>query len=78
MRHELKVWPEYFEPVAEGWKRFEIQKDDRGFKVGDAVVLREWSPESGYSGQHLDIVIRYVMRDAPEFGLAPGYCIFGW
>jgi len=50
MRHELKVWPEYFEPVAGGWKRFELRKDDRGFKVGDAVVLKEWDPESGYSG----------------------------
>jgi hypothetical protein len=42
--HELKCWPEYFEPIWIGLKRFDLRKNDRGFKVGDVVLLREYEP----------------------------------
>jgi len=45
MKHELKIWPQYFEPVSQGLKTFQIRKNDRGFQAGDTVVLREWDPE---------------------------------
>ena len=40
--HELKCWPEFFEPTAAGVKTFEIRRNDRGFKVDDWLHLREW------------------------------------
>lgn len=43
--HFLKSWPASFEQVAGGKKPFELRLDDRGFAVGDAVVLCEWDPE---------------------------------
>lgn len=43
--HDLKIFPRYFEEVVNGSKRFEIRKNDRDFKVGDEVLLREYNPE---------------------------------
>ena len=45
-RHELKCWPEFFQPTLNAHKRFELRRDDRpeGFQVGDELLLREWDP----------------------------------
>lgn len=45
MKHDLKIWPQYYARVAEGTKTFEVRENDRGFQYGDTVVLREWDPE---------------------------------
>lgn len=45
MKHELKIWPQYYCRVADRSKTFEVRKNDRGFQLGDEVVLREWDPE---------------------------------
>lgn len=50
MKHTLKCWPEYFAPVKEGKKTFEIRKDDREFKVGDVLELKEFQPCPTCSG----------------------------
>lgn len=47
--HVLKAWPEPFAAVVRGVKRFEVRKDDRGFEVGDRLVLREYEPIVGVS-----------------------------
>ena len=44
MKHELKIWPQYYTRVADGSKTLEVRKNDRGFQPGDEVVLREWNP----------------------------------
>ena len=46
VRHELKTWPEFFQPTLNGIKRFELRRDDRpdGFQVGDELLLKEWDP----------------------------------
>lgn len=46
MKHELKIWPQYYCRVADGSKTFEVRKNDRGFQPGDTVVLREYDPEA--------------------------------
>lgn len=76
MKHELKIWPQYFCRVADGSKTFEVRKNDRGFQPGDIVVLREWNPEKqvldehpmghdvsygDYTGRQLDFNIGYVL-----------------
>lgn len=42
--HDLKVWPEFFGPIHNGDKLFELRYDDRYYKVGDGLVLREFAP----------------------------------
>lgn len=44
MIHELKTWPEFFDAVERGDKTFEVRLDDRGFQVGDELVLMRWQP----------------------------------
>jgi hypothetical protein len=75
MRHTLKILPRYFEPVVKGVKTFEIRKDDRGFRVGDTLVLREYDFESNQStGRECKRVITYKF-DGGLFGVAEGFCV---
>jgi hypothetical protein len=43
-KHELKTWPKYFKAVQKGEKTFELRKNDRDFKKGDILILREFVP----------------------------------
>jgi hypothetical protein len=45
MAHHLKIWPAYYARVANGTKTFEVRNNDRGFQMGDTVLLDEWCPE---------------------------------
>lgn len=77
--HELKILPRYFRDVKRGLKRFELRKNDRDYEVGDYVKLCEYDGES-FTGEFLWVRITYILsqEDAKEFGLKPGYCIFGF
>lgn len=37
-----KIWPEFFEAVKSGKKRFEVRLADFKIKEGDKLVLEEW------------------------------------
>lgn len=75
--HELKIWPAYYLMVKDGRKRFELRKNDRGFQAGDTLVLREWSPELGYTGEELRALVRLVLDrtvlDNTAFALRRGF-----
>jgi hypothetical protein len=75
MRHELKIWPDFFFAVEEGVKNFEIRKNDRDFKVGDEVLLMEYDPESKvFFGGEILGEITYVT----DFMQPQGYVVFQW
>jgi hypothetical protein len=59
--HELKTWPESFSAILKGLKTFEIRNNDRNFKKGDILVLREFRPCKRCGGDG-----RY-MFDPPSF-----------
>lgn len=76
--HLLNIWPEHFDAVASGQKTVELRKDDRGYAVGDALVLREWFPPDGddwahYSGNEIRVIITEVTRG--EEWLQPGVVV---
>lgn len=76
--HELKIVPEYFRAVKEGKKKFEIRKNDRNFKVGEYIDLREYSGDKGYTGNRLCLKIVYMIEsDWFQQGLKDGYCVLG-
>ena len=71
--HELKCWPEYFAEVKAGRKRFEIRQNDRDFREGDRVVLREYEPSTDrYSGEALAFRIGYMTT----WGQVEGVVVF--
>jgi hypothetical protein len=73
--HALKVWPAYFEALADGSKGFELRKDDRGFAVGDVLRLQEWAEVGGYSGREVSRGVSYILTAFP--GLDDGYVVLG-
>lgn len=79
---ELKVLPEYYRGIRTHKKMYEIRKDDRDYKAGDILVLREWNGEE-YTGHKTRREVTSVLRDCAEYGLMDGYCIlslqvYGW
>ncbi len=58
-----KIWPEYFEIVASGKKRFELRLADFDIKEGDVLILEEWDPETKeYTGRKIEKMVDYVLR----------------
>lgn len=72
--HELKILPQYFSEVISGNKRFEIRKNDRNFKEGDSVKLREFNGKD-YTGHYIKARIGYVLNGG-SYGLDKDYCVF--
>lgn len=86
--HNLRILPKYYEKVLSGEKTFEIRKDDRGFEVGDKLILKEYIPgyrdltgfeeviiDEKYTGREVQKEISYVLKDAEVYGLKRGFCI---
>lgn len=72
--HYLKTWPDFFAAIVDGNKRFEVRKNDRGFAVGDTLVLREYSLLNGYTGRESRWLIGYMLT-GPQFGIEAGYSV---
>jgi hypothetical protein len=63
--HKLKSWPESFNAIRSGAKAHELRRNDRGFQVGDALILREYDPKTRtYSGREIVAEVTYVTSRA--------------
>lgn len=73
--HELKTWPEYFQQIRHGHKTFEVRRDDRGFEVGDTLLLREYNPDLGrYTNRSAVRTVTSILRGG-QFGIEPGFVV---
>lgn len=76
--HDLKVQPVFFGPLCDGTKPFELRKNDRDYKVGDVLRLREFDPATqSYTGTVCERRVSYVLANAADFGLKDGYAVLG-
>jgi hypothetical protein len=67
--HELKTRPEPYDAMMLGLKTFEVRKNDRDFRVGDTLMLREWDPDTKkYTGNFIKRDITYILKGG-LFGL---------
>jgi hypothetical protein len=72
--HELKTWPEYFQPIVDGTKTFDIRKDDRDFRVGDVLKLREYEPDRDeYTGRIVYHEIGFLIKGM--WGVPKDVCV---
>ena len=75
MTHKLKILSEYYYDVHIGLKPFELRKDDRGFEVGDTLILEEYDSNlKDYTGRKTTKKITYILSGG-QFGLVEGYVI---
>jgi hypothetical protein len=82
--HVLKTWPEPFQAVLDGRKRYEIRRDDRGFAVGDVLTLVEWDPTRrerpyeykarGETGRDVHVRVTYLTPGG-AWGLPAELCV---
>lgn len=70
MNHELKTYPNFYQAVIDGKKKFEIRKNDRCFSVGDVLRLREYDPTKEldpvtekYTGRYCYVRVDYILTD---------------
>lgn len=73
--HELKISPRFFPAVNNGEKPFEVRKNDRGFRQGDVLYLREHSSFEGYTGRSCTKVVTYLLDD-PQY-VKDGFVVMG-
>jgi len=69
--HELKIWPEYFNQVRNGRMKFQLRRNDRDFKVGDELLLKDWQPpepgetyfddDFGFTDAEILVRVDYIM-----------------
>lgn len=75
--HKLKTWPDAFYAMWEGCERFELRKDDRGFTVGDVLLLQEWdaSMRHKYTGAWIRAKVTFILRAGVFPGLEEGHVV---
>jgi hypothetical protein len=72
--HNLKTWPQFFEEIIHGQKKFEYRKFDRDFQPGDRLELIEYDPEKdAITGRRFFVRVLRVLTDIP--GMPEDYCI---
>lgn len=82
-QHELKVLNKYFVLLLSDEKKFELRKNDRDYKVGDMLILREWVPnivhpnngkDGHYTGRFVVRFITFILKGG-VYGLDSDYVI---
>jgi ASC-1-like (ASCH) protein len=69
MKHELKLATDFFGSVSAGNKTFEIRFNDRNYKVGDTLVLKEFNTfTEEYTGRVIEKKVTYITNYAQQDG----------
>lgn len=72
--HEVKITGSDYEDIVSGRRKFDLRKNDKGYKAGDSLKMLEFK-NGKHTGRTLDADIVYVLEDYT--GLEEGYCILG-
>lgn len=77
MIHQLKIESQFYNDIETAGKRFEVRRDDREYRVGDVLVLRECN-SGKLTGRIVYALVTYIHRNDLYYTfLIDGYCILG-
>jgi hypothetical protein len=63
MRVVKKTWPELFQDVLDGKKKFDLRLADFDINIGDILVLKEWDPETNeFTGREIEKEVKYLLK----------------
>ena len=62
--YDLKIIPRYYYDIKNNNKRFEVRFNDREYKVGDLLLLRELTTKWGYTNNKILARITYILDDS--------------
>jgi ribosomal protein S17 len=66
MEIKKKVWPEYFQLILNGTKKFELRLADFDIKEGDLLILEEYDPETKtYTGRTIKKKAKSIIKVNP-------------
>jgi len=67
---EKKIWPEFFDIISSGKKKFDLRLNDFDVGEGDILVLKEWDPNAKeYTGRQIEKTVKFVLKfDLNKFG----------
>ena len=66
MEIRKKTWPEYFNEVLSGKKKFDVRLADFDTKEGDILILEEYDPKTKkYTGRFIKKKVTFVTRFNP-------------
>jgi len=58
-----KVWPEYFDQIISGKKKFELRLADFDIQEGDNLILQEWNNHTKeFTGRSINVVATYILK----------------
>ncbi|OGY56518.1 MAG: hypothetical protein A2Y84_01090 [Candidatus Colwellbacteria bacterium RBG_13_48_8] len=58
-----KSWPQMFEAVSSGKRKFDLRLGDFEVKEGDTLILEEWNPEKkDYTGRKIEKKVTHVSK----------------
>lgn len=74
--HDLKVQTQFWQSLWDFKTTAQLRQDDRQYRVGDILLLREYNPQFGYTGMNCKRLVTHILRheDVP-YGLRRGWCI---
>jgi hypothetical protein len=59
---DKKVWPEYFDALVSGKKKFDLRLNKEDINEGDVLFLREWDPKAKeYTGRQMEKKVTYAL-----------------
>jgi hypothetical protein len=63
MEIKKKCWPDEFNLIESGKKKFDLRLADQEYNEGDILVLEEFNPEiQEYTGRKLEKKITFVLK----------------
>jgi hypothetical protein len=74
--HELKVQTQFWDDLWNFRTTAQLRQDDRQYRVGDVLDLREYNPQFGFTGMNCRRRVTHILRheDVP-YGVRRGWCI---